>query len=112
MKKFNMSQGISGIDPRFIEEAVNHRPARVNRIKIIAIAACLAILVASIPLAMVFNRGDTSSSGGSVIENDGYTVNDNNNSDDDNNNNTNNNTFIIKEICCIFKGKHACKNKY
>lgn len=58
MKKIDITSQISGIDPKFIEEAVNHKVKRISSVRVVAIAACLAILVTSIPLALIMSRHD------------------------------------------------------
>ena len=56
MKKIDITSQISGIDPKFIEEAVNHKVKRISAVRVVAIAACLALLVTSIPLAVLMSR--------------------------------------------------------
>ena len=60
MKKIDITSQISGIDPKYLDEALTYRAPRFNKIKIIALAACLAIIVTSIPLSFILNRDDNS----------------------------------------------------
>ena len=58
MKKIDITSQISGIDPKYLDEALTYRAPRFNKIKIIALAACLAIIVTAIPLSLIMNRED------------------------------------------------------
>ena len=61
MKKETLMDAINNIDPEIIEKSVNYRPnvLRRNVTRIVAIAACLAILVTSIPMAFILSKEDT-----------------------------------------------------
>ena len=48
MKRFEFIEKMSGIDPKFVSEAANYRPKRANYIKVIAIAACLAMMLTTL----------------------------------------------------------------
>ena len=56
MKKIDITSQISGIDPKYLDEALTYRAPRFNKIKIIALAACIAVLVTAIPLTLILNR--------------------------------------------------------
>ena len=58
MKKIDIQREMGFIDPEFIVEAANYRHKKISKLKIVALAACLAILVTAIPLTLIMNRED------------------------------------------------------
>ena len=48
MKQTEFIEKMSGIDPKFVSEAANYRPKRANYIKVIAIAACFAMMLTTL----------------------------------------------------------------
>ena len=58
MKIREIKDKMANIAPDLIEEAANYKRKRVSGIRVIAIAACLAILVTSVPLALIMSRRD------------------------------------------------------
>ena len=58
MKLENISKVIDNIDERHVKEAMNYRPKSRNFTKFVALAACLAIIVTSVPLALILNKED------------------------------------------------------
>ena len=48
MKQTEFIEKMSGIDPKFVSEAANYKPKRANYIKVIAIAACLAMMLTTV----------------------------------------------------------------
>lgn len=48
MKQTEFIEKMSGIDPKFVSEAANYKPKRANYIKVIAIAACLAMMLTTL----------------------------------------------------------------
>lgn len=58
MKKIDITSQISGIDPKYLDEALTYRAPRVNKIRVLALAACFAALVTAIPLSLIMNRED------------------------------------------------------
>lgn len=58
MRKEDLSKAIGGIDPKLVESSMAYRPATSKHrlIKIVALAACLAVIVTAIPLALILNR--------------------------------------------------------
>ena len=60
MRKEDLSKAIGGIDPKLVESSMAYRPAMSKHrlIKIVALAACLAVIVTAIPLSLIMNRED------------------------------------------------------
>ena len=60
MRKEDLSKAIGGIDPKLVESSMAYRPATSKHrlTKIVALAACLAVIVAAIPLSLIMNRED------------------------------------------------------
>lgn len=58
MKIREIKDKMANIAPDLIEEAANYKRKRVSGIRVIAIAACLALLVTSVPLALIMSRKD------------------------------------------------------
>jgi len=58
MKKIDITSQISGIDPKYLDEALTYRAPRVNKIRVLALAACIAVLVTALPLSLIMNRED------------------------------------------------------
>lgn len=58
MKIENISKVIGNIDERHVKEAMSYKPKNNRPIRWIALAACIAIIVTSIPLAFILNRED------------------------------------------------------
>ena len=58
MRKEDLSKAIGDIDPKLVESSLAYRPAMSKHrlTKIVALAACLAIIVTAIPLALILNR--------------------------------------------------------
>jgi len=56
MKNKDISRAIGNIDLKYVDEAHNYTAKRANLTKFIALAACLAIIVAAIPAVLVLNR--------------------------------------------------------
>ena len=48
MKQTEFIEKMNGIDPKFVSEAANYKPKRANYIKVIAIAACLAMMLTTL----------------------------------------------------------------
>lgn len=58
MKKHDFSYEFTNLDSKIIEGSATYKRKKVSGIRVIAIAACLAILVTSIPLALIMSRSD------------------------------------------------------
>ena len=58
MKIEDISKIMENMDERHIRETVNYKPKSRNITRIIALAACIAIIVTAIPAALVLNRED------------------------------------------------------
>lgn len=58
MKKFDMAKHISNIDENYIADALMYRPASRAKIRFIALAACIAIIITAVPFAFILNRED------------------------------------------------------
>ena len=58
MKNKDLSNAIGNINLKYVEEAENFTAKRMSLTKIISLAACIAIIATSIPLALVLNRED------------------------------------------------------
>lgn len=58
MKNRDLSKVIGNIDLKYVEEAENYTAKRMTLTKVISLAACIAILVAAIPVALILNRED------------------------------------------------------
>ena len=60
MRKEDLSKAIGDIDPKLVESSLAYRPAmsRHRLTKIVALAACLAVIVTAIPLSLIMNRED------------------------------------------------------
>ena len=58
MRKEDLSKAIGDIDPKLVESSLAYRPAMSKHrlTKIVALAACLAVIVTAIPLALILNR--------------------------------------------------------
>ena len=58
MRKEDLSKAIGDIDPKLVESSLAYRPAmsRHRLTRIVALAACLAVIVTAIPLALILNR--------------------------------------------------------
>ena len=63
MRKEDLSKAIGDIDPKLVESSLAYRPAmsRHRLTRIVALAACLAVIVTAIPLALILNRESTNS---------------------------------------------------
>jgi len=48
MKQTEFIEKMSGIDPKFVSEAANYKPKRADYIKVIAIAACFAMMLTTL----------------------------------------------------------------
>lgn len=48
MKRTEFIEKMSGIDPKYVSEAANYRPKRMVCIRVIAIAACLAMMLTTV----------------------------------------------------------------
>ena len=58
MKKIDIAKHISNIDENYIADALTYRPASRAKIKFIALAACIAIIVTAVPFAYILNKKD------------------------------------------------------
>lgn len=58
MKKLDFIRYMGNINEKYVIESEKYKPMSRNWIKITAIAACITILVTSIPLAFILNRED------------------------------------------------------
>ena len=56
MKKSDITRELGFIDPEFIAEAASYKPHKISKIRIVALAACIAVLVTAIPLTLILNR--------------------------------------------------------
>ena len=58
MKKETLMDAINNIDPEIIEKSVNYRPevSRRNVTRIAALVACIAVIITSVPLALILNK--------------------------------------------------------
>ena len=56
MKKSDITRELGFIDPEFIAEAASYKPRKISKIRIVALAACIAVLVTAIPLTLILNR--------------------------------------------------------
>ena len=58
MKKETLMDAINNIDPEIIEKSVNYRPnvLRRNVTRIAALVACIAVIITSVPLALILNK--------------------------------------------------------
>lgn len=56
MKKLDFLRYMGNIDEKYVIESENYKPASKKTIRVIALAACLAVIVAVIPLALILNR--------------------------------------------------------
>ena len=59
MKNSDLSNAIGNVNLKYIEEMENYTAKRMSLTKIISLAACIAIIVTAIPVALVLNREDT-----------------------------------------------------
>lgn len=102
MKNKDLSNAIGNINLKYVEEAENFTAKRMSLTKIISLAACIAIIATSIPLALVLNREDAQTD--APVETTPFVIettepdkgNDNINIDNDNNTNTD----ALKVIYC------------
>ena len=58
MRRKEILYEFTNVNSKLIEEAAEYRPANKNLVRALAIAACLAMLVTSIPLALIMNQKD------------------------------------------------------
>ena len=58
MKKLDFIRYMGNINEKYVIESEKYRPVSRNWVKVTAIAACIAIIATSIPLALVLNRED------------------------------------------------------
>ena len=58
MKRSDITRELGYIDPEFIAEAASYKPRKISKIRIVALAACIAVLVTAIPLSLIMNRDD------------------------------------------------------
>ena len=56
MKKFDMAKHIGNIDENYIADALTYKPVSRAKIRFIALAACIAIIVTSVPSAFILNK--------------------------------------------------------
>lgn len=56
MKKLDFLRYMGNIDEKYVIESENYKPASKKTIRVIALAACLAVIVAAIPLTIILNR--------------------------------------------------------
>jgi len=63
MKIEDISKVLGNIDERHVKEAMNYKPKHNRSARWIALAACIAVIVTSIPLAFILNREDASEDG-------------------------------------------------
>jgi len=61
MKRSDFVRLMGNIDEKYLKEVENYSARPKNRVRIIALAACIAIIVTAIPLSLVLNREDTDS---------------------------------------------------
>ena len=102
MKNKDLSNAIGNINLKYVEEAENFTAKRMSLTRIISLAACIAIIATSIPLALVLNREDAQTD--APVETTPFVIettepdkgNDNINIDNDNNTNTD----ALKVIYC------------
>ena len=59
MKKIDLDDVISNVSDKYLEEAANFSRKKNVGVRFLAIAACLAILVTSIPLTLLMNKNDS-----------------------------------------------------
>ena len=59
MKLENISKIMENMDARHITEAVNYKPKNRNVTRLVALAACIAVIVTSVPLALILNKEET-----------------------------------------------------
>ena len=59
MKNRDLSNAIGNIDLKYVDEAESFTAKRMSLTKIVSLAACIAIIVTAIPVALVLNREDT-----------------------------------------------------
>ena len=58
MKRSDITRELGFIDPEFIAEAASYKPQKISKIRIVALAACIAVLVTAIPLSLIMNLED------------------------------------------------------
>lgn len=58
MKLENISKIMENMDARHITEAANYKPKNRNMTRLVALAACIAVIVTSVPLALILNKED------------------------------------------------------
>ena len=58
MKKLDFIRYMGNINEKYVIESEKYRPVSRNWVKVTALAACIAIIATSIPLALVLNRED------------------------------------------------------
>ena len=58
MKKFDMAKHIGNIDENYIADALTYKPVSRSKIRFIALAACIAIIVTAVPFAFILNMED------------------------------------------------------
>jgi len=58
MKRSEITRELGFIDPELIAEAASYKPRRMNKIKVVALAACIAVIVTALPLTLIMNRED------------------------------------------------------
>ena len=59
MKKIDLDDVISNVGDKYLEEAANFSRKKNVGVRFFAIAACLAILVTSIPLTLLLSKKDS-----------------------------------------------------
>ncbi len=58
MRRKDISFEFTNINSKLIEEAAEYRYSNKKLIRVLALAACIAVLVTVIPLSLIMNRGD------------------------------------------------------
>ena len=58
MRRKDISFEFTNINSKLIEEAAEYRYSNKKLIRVLALAACIAVLVTAIPLSLIMNRGD------------------------------------------------------
>lgn len=77
MKDYKFIDAIGDIDEDLIAQAMEYKPKKTVKLRFIALAACLAVLMAAIPLTLVLNRKEpiflySSSDGVASTAHDGF----------------------------------------
>ena len=58
MKKIDFENVINNVSDKYVEEAASFVPKRKAGLRWVALAACIAIIVTSVPFAFILNRED------------------------------------------------------